>query len=332
MNKTFIIAEAGDNHNGDVRLAYELIDKAVEAGADCVKFQTFVTEEIISKQAKMAEYQKKNLGITESQFDMVKRLELSFSDFKKLKMYCEKKGIIFLSTPFDLLSIDFLDSIGQKFWKIPSGEITNLPYLIKIAETQKDIILSTGMANIEEIETAFNILKKHGAGKISILHCTTEYPAPLGEVNLRAINTIAERFCVDVGYSDHTEGILIPIAAVAMGAKIIEKHFTLDKTMPGPDHKASLEPDELKMMIENIRKLEAAMGDGIKRPSYSEQKNIVVARKSIVAKRDIKGGELLNENNLGIKRPGMGISPMKWFDVIGTRAKKDFKEDELIEL
>lgn len=332
MNKTFIIAEAGDNHNGDVRLAYELIDKAVEAGADCVKFQTFVTEEIISKQAKMAEYQKKNLGITESQFDMVKRLELSFSDFKKLKMYCEKKGIIFLSTPFDLLSIDFLDSIGQKFWKIPSGEITNLPYLIKIAETQKDIILSTGMANIEEIETAFNILKKHGAGKISILHCTTEYPAPLGEVNLRAINTIAERFCVDVGYSDHTEGILIPIAAVAMGAKIIEKHFTLDKTMPGPDHKASLEPDELKMMIENIRKLEAAMGDGIKRPSYSEQKNIVVARKSIVAKRDIKGGELLNENNLGIKRPGMGISPMKWFDVIGTRAKKDFKEDELIEI
>ena len=332
MNKTFIIAEAGDNHNGDVRLAYELIDKAVEAGADCVKFQTFVTEEIISKQAKMAEYQKKNLGITESQFDMVKRLELSFSDIKKLKMYCEKKGIIFLSTPFDLLSIDFLDSIGQKFWKIPSGEITNLPYLIKIAETQKDIILSTGMANIEEIETAFNILKKHGAGKISILHCTTEYPAPLGEVNLRAINTIAERFCVDVGYSDHTEGILIPIAAVAMGAKIIEKHFTLDKTMPGPDHKASLEPDELKMMIENIRKLEAAMGDGIKRPSYSEQKNIVVARKSIVAKRDIKGGELLNENNLGIKRPGMGISPMKWFDVIGTRAKKDFKEDELIEI
>ena len=332
MNKTFIIAEAGDNHNGDVRLAYELIDKAVEAGADCVKFQTFVTEEIISKQAKMAEYQKKNLGITESQFDMVKRLELSFSDIKKLKMYCEKKGIIFLSTPFDLLSIDFLDSIGQKFWKIPSGEITNLPYLIKIAETQKDIILSTGMANIEEIETAFNILKKHGAGKISILHCTTEYPAPLGEVNLRAINTIAERFCVDVGYSDHTEGILIPIAAVAMGAKIIEKHFTLDRNMVGPDHIASLEPDELKMMIENIRKLEAAMGDGIKRPSYSEQKNIVVARKSIVAKRDIKGGELLNENNLGIKRPGMGISPMKWFDVIGTRAKKDFKEDELIEI
>lgn len=331
MGKTFIIAEAGDNHNGDIRLAYQLIDAAVEAGADCVKFQTFITDEIISQQAEMAEYQKKNIGVTESQYDMVKKLELSFTDFRNLKDYCDKKGIMFLSTPFDLQSIDFLNTLNLKFWKIPSGEITNLPYLMKIAQTKKEVILSTGMATMEEIEAAVNILKKNGTKKINILHCTTEYPAPLDEVNLRAINTIADRFHVDVGYSDHTEGILIPIAAVAMGATIIEKHFTLDKTMPGPDHKASLEPQELKSMIANIRMLENAMGDGVKRPSLSEQKNIFVARKSIVARENISEGDIFNESNLAIKRPGNGVSPMKWFDLLGTKAKRNYEKDELIE-
>ena len=330
MGKTFIIAEAGDNHNGDIRLAYQLIDAAVEAGADCVKFQTFITDEIVSQQAEMAEYQKKNIGVTESQYDMVKKLELSFTDFRNLKDYCDKKGIMFLSTPFDLQSIDFLDTLNLKFWKIPSGEITNLPYLIKIAQTKKEVILSTGMATMDEIEAALNVLQKNGTKKINILHCTTEYPAPLEEVNLRAINTIADYFHVDVGYSDHTEGILIPIAAVAMGATIIEKHFTLDKTMPGPDHKASLEPQELKLMIANIRMLESAMGDGVKRPSLSEQKNIFVARKSIVARENISAGDIFNESNLAIKRPGNGISPMKWFDLLGSKAKRNYEKDELI--
>ena len=330
MGKTFIIAEAGDNHNGDIRLAYQLIDAAVEAGADCVKFQTFITDEIVSQQAEMAEYQKKNIGVTESQYDMVKKLELSFTDFRNLKDYCDKKGIMFLSTPFDLQSIDFLDTLNLKFWKIPSGEITNLPYLIKIAQTKKEVILSTGMATMDEIEAAVNVLQKNGTKKINILHCTTEYPAPLEEVNLRAINTIADYFHVDVGYSDHTEGILIPIAAVAMGATIIEKHFTLDKTMPGPDHKASLEPQELKLMIANIRMLESAMGDGVKRPSLSEQKNIFVARKSIVARENISAGDIFNESNLAIKRPGNGISPMKWFDLLGSKAKRNYEKDELI--
>lgn len=332
MKRVFVIAEAGDNHNGDVNLAYKLIDSAVDAGADCVKFQTFITEEIISKYAEMAEYQKKNVGSDESQFEMVKKLELSFANFRNLKAYCDKKGIMFLSTPFDLQSIEFLESIGISLWKIPSGEITNLPYLIKIAKTKKDIILSTGMANMEEISIALNVLRKNGAGKITVLHCTTEYPAPLSEVNLTAMNTIRDQFEVEVGYSDHTAGILIPIAAVAMGASIIEKHFTLDKNMPGPDHKASLEPAELKMMVDNIRKLELAMGDGIKQATPSEKNNISIARKSIVARRDIHKGETLDENNLAVKRPGTGISPMKWFDVIGLEAKRNFKKDELIEI
>lgn len=332
MKKTFIIAEAGDNHNGKIELAYKLIDKAVEAGADCVKFQTFVTEEVISKNAKMADYQIANTQIEESQYDMVKKLELSFDDFRKLKAYCDEKKILFLSTPFDLKSIDFLDSLDLPMWKIPSGEITNLPYLVKIARTGKDIILSTGMATISEVEAAINVLKDNGAGAITLLHCTTEYPAPVDEVNLLAMKTMEDYFSLKVGYSDHTKGILVPIIAVALGAEIIEKHFTLDKNMEGPDHKASLEPAELKEMISNIRTLEYSLGTGEKVPSASEKKNINIARKSIVARRNIKKGETFSEENLAVKRPGNGISPMKWFEVIETKAKRDFDEDEIIEI
>lgn len=331
MKKTFIIAEAGDNHNGDFDTAIKLVDAAVEAGADCVKFQTFITENVISKFAEKADYQKENTGSNESQFDMVKKLELSFEQFRAIKQYCEKRGILFLSTPFDLDSISFLEEINIPFWKIPSGEITNLPYLEKIARTGKKIILSTGMSTMDEIKNAIEILKKNGSGEITLLHCNTEYPTPFKDVNLLAMKTLQETFQVNVGYSDHTQGIEIPIAAVAMGATVIEKHFTLDKNMEGPDHKASLEPNELKQMVVSIRNIEQAVGNGIKQPSPSEKKNIDIARKSIVAKCDIKKGEVLSEDNLYIKRPGNGISPMRWYDIIGTKAVRDFKEDELIE-
>jgi N,N'-diacetyllegionaminate synthase len=330
QKKVFIIAEAGDNHNGDYDTALKLVDKAVEAGADCVKFQTFVTERVISKLAEKADYQKESTGTGESQYEMVKKLELSFEQFRQIKKYCEQKKIIFLSTPFDLESIDFLQEIDIPFWKIPSGEITNLPYLEKIAHTGKDIIMSTGMCTMEEIQKAIDILKKNGAGKITLLHCNTEYPTPYEDVNLRAMKTMAETFGVEVGYSDHTKGIEVPIAAVAMGAVVIEKHFTLDKNMPGPDHKASLEPDELKQMIQSVRNIEKALGSSEKKPSTSEIKNIDIARKSIVAKKAIKKGEELTEDNLDIKRPGNGISPMYWYDLLGTKAVKDFSEDELI--
>lgn len=330
QKKVFIIAEAGDNHNGDYDTALKLVDKAVEAGADCVKFQTFVTEQVISKLAEKADYQKESTGTGESQYEMVKKLELSFEQFRQIKKYCEQKKIIFLSTPFDLESIDFLQEIDIPFWKIPSGEITNLPYLEKIAHTGKDIIMSTGMCTMEEIQKAIDILKKNGAGKITLLHCNTEYPTPYEDVNLRAMKTMAETFGVEVGYSDHTKGIEVPIAAVAMGAVVIEKHFTLDKNMPGPDHKASLEPDELKQMIQSVRNIEKALGSSEKKPSTSEIKNIDIARKSIVAKKAIKKGEELTEDNLDIKRPGNGISPMYWYDLLGTKAVKDFSEDELI--
>ncbi|MEE1250762.1 MAG: N-acetylneuraminate synthase [Lachnospiraceae bacterium] len=332
MEHVFIIAEAGDNHNGNFDLALQLVDKAVEAGADCVKFQTFVTENVVSKFAEKAEYQKENTGADENQYEMIKKLELSFDQFREIQAYCQKKGIIFLSTPFDLDSIDFLQEINIPFWKIPSGEITNLPYLIRIAKTGKDIILSTGMSTMEEIASALDILKCNGAGKITLLHCNTEYPTPYEDVNLRAMKTLKDTFQVPVGYSDHTQGIEVPIAAVASGACVIEKHFTLDKTMEGPDHKASLEPDELKNMVSAIRNIEKAMGAEEKFPTKSEKKNITIARKSIVAKCDIKKGEQLTEDNLYVKRPGDGISPMKWFDVIGTTAIRNFKEDELIEL
>ena len=332
MGKTFIIAEAGDNHNGDIELAYRLVDKAVEAGADCVKFQTFVTEELVSRKAEKAEYQQRETGNNESQFEMIKKLELSFDAFKKLQKYSEERGILFLSTPFDHLSIQFLSSSDIPYFKIPSGEITNFPYLVQVAKTGKDIIMSTGMAELKEIEEAICVLKQHGAGEISLLHCNTEYPTPMEDVNLRAMLTLKEKFGVRVGYSDHTQGIEVPIAAVALGAEIIEKHFTLDRNMEGPDHKASLEPDELKAMVTAIRNIENALGNGIKTASNSEKKNKEIARKSIVARKRILQGEILSEENLAVKRPGNGISPMRWTEVIGTKAKRIFEEDEMIEL
>ena len=328
-NKVFIIAEAGDNHNGKIDLAFKLVDNAKEAGADAVKFQTFKTEEIICKNAQMAEYQKKNLGIEETQFEMVKKLELSFDEFKELKKYCDDKGIQFLSTAFDIPSAEFLNNLDLPLFKIPSGEITNLPLLRKINSFKKDIILSTGMANLDEIQAALYVLKDC---RVSLLHCTTEYPCPYDSVNMNAMLTLKEIFGLEVGYSDHTKGIEIPVMAVSMGAKIIEKHFTLDKNMEGPDHKASLEPDELKDMVSAIRNVEKAFGSGVKEPQDAEKKNIDIARKSIVARCDIKKGETFTEENLTTKRPGNGISPMRWDEFIGTVAMKDFKVDELIKV
>ncbi len=263
---------------------------------------------------------------------MVQKLELSFEDFSKLNDYCKVKEIEFMSTAFDFDSIDFLDSLEMGTWKIPSGDITNLPYLIKIAKLNKPVILSTGMSTMEDIRCAIKALKENGAAELTVLHCTTEYPTPYEDVNLRAMNTIKEEFNVNVGYSDHTKGIEVPIAAVALGATVIEKHFTLDRNMEGPDHKASLEPNELKAMVDSIRHIELALGNGMKQPAESEKKNMAVARKSIIASKDIKAGEIFTENNLTVKRPGTGISPMRWFDVIGKCALRDFEEDELIEL
>ncbi|EAI9960573.1 N-acetylneuraminate synthase [Campylobacter coli] len=333
MKKVLIIAEAGVNHNGDINLAKKLIEVASEAGADFVKFQTFVAENCISKNAKKAEYQLRTTSQEENQLDMIKKLELSRHDHDVLIEHCEKCNIKFLSTAFDLEGIDLLIKLGIDIFKIPSGEITNLPYLRKIAQLNKNIILSTGMATLGEIEQALGILEKNGTNreKITILHCNSEYPTPFEDVNLKAMQTIKEAFKVDVGYSDHTLGITIPIAAVAMGACVIEKHFTLDKSMKGPDHLASLEPDELKVMVKSIRELEQAFGDGVKIPSKSESKNKDIGRKSIVAIAPIKKGEIFTEKNLGVKRPGYGISPMDWDDVIRQVAKRDFDIDELIE-
>lgn len=327
----YIIAEAGVNHNGSFELACKLIDSAKAAGVDCIKFQTFKSKNLVSRNAQKAEYQKATTGDS-SQQDMLKSLELSYEEFSKLKKYCDQQEICFLSTPFDFESIDFLNSIDMPFWKIPSGEVTNLPYLIALAKTEKPVLMSTGMCNIIEIETAIKILKNNGTKEIKLLHCNTEYPTPFEDVNLKAMQTMRERFGLEVGYSDHTKGIEIPIAAVALGASIIEKHFTLDHNMKGPDHKASLEPDELAAMVSSIRNIEKAIGTGNKVPSQSEKKNIIVARKSIVAKTNIKAGEKLTEDNITVKRPGTGISPMKWFDVIGSIAIRNFEEDELIEL
>ncbi len=330
--RIMVIAEAGVNHNGDLALAKEMIDAVGETGADIVKFQTFKAENAVSRFAAKADYQALTTGATESQLDMVKKLELLPEWHIELIECCHRAGVQFLSTPFDLQSIDILQDAGMPFWKIPSGEITNLPYLLKIAQTGKPVILSTGMCTLEEVRTTVEILKSNGAGAITVLHCTTEYPAPYADVNLRAMDTIRRELSVDVGYSDHTLGIEVPIAAVAMGATVIEKHFTLDKTMEGPDHRASLEPDEFRAMVRAIRNIEAAMGDGVKRVSPSEAKNMKIARKSIVANRDIKAGEVFTEENLAAKRPGNGISPMRWHEVLGQRAARDFVEDELIEL
>lgn len=328
----FIIAEAGVNHNGSIELAKKLVDAAKDAGADCVKFQTYITKNIVSRNALKAEYQKQQTKAEESQHDMLKRLELSFDDFIELNKYCKSKDIEFMSTAFDFDSIDFLKSLEMGTWKIPSGDITNLPYLLKIAKLNAPVIISTGMSTMEDIGSAIQALKNHGSGNLTVLHCTTEYPTPYDEVNLMAMNTIKEKFGVSIGYSDHTKGIEVAIAAVALGATVIEKHFTLSRDMEGPDHKASLEPDELRVMIDSIRHIELALGNGIKKPTDSERKNMSVARKSIIAKKDIKVGEIFSEENITVKRPGDGISPMKWFDVIGKTATRDFKEDELIEL
>lgn len=332
MNKTFIIAEAGVNHNGSLELAKRLIDAAVAAGADAVKFQTFKAANVVSKQAPKADYQKQSTGEAESQFEMIRKLELDVAAHRELMSYCADKNILFLSTPFDHDSIELLSELGLEIYKIPSGEITNLPYLRHIGKLQKQVILSTGMANIGEIEAALDVLLNAGTPRdsITVLHANTEYPTPMQDVNLRAMQTIAATFKVDVGYSDHTLGIEVPIAAVAMGAVMIEKHFTLDKTMEGPDHQASLEPHELKAMVSAIRNIEQALGSGIKQASASEAKNRAIARKSLVAKRNIGKGEIFSAENVAAKRPGTGISPMRWDEVIGQPAPRDYREDELL--
>lgn len=332
--KVIIIAEAGVNHNGSYELAIKMVDEAKRAGADYVKFQTAKPELVISTFAPKAEYQKETTGAAESQLEMCKAIHLPLTDYKPLKEYCDKVGIGFMSTPFDLVSIDVLEPLDMDYYKIPSGEITNLPYLRKIASKHRPVILSTGMCEVEEVEAALQVLEQGGVKRsdIIVLHCNTEYPTPMADVNLRAMDDLRRSLGVEVGYSDHTKGIEVPIAAVALGATVIEKHFTLDKTMEGPDHKASLEPDELKAMVDAIRNIEQALGDGHKHVSPSERKNMDIARKSIVATRDIRKGEVLTEENITTKRPGNGISPMRWDSVIGTTAIRDFGYDELIEM
>lgn len=333
-NRTLIIAEAGVNYNGCLELAKKMVYTAKECGADIVKFQTAKAELLMSRYAQKADYQKKTTDAYESQLEMCRKILLPYEDFYYLKELCEEVGIAFLSTPFELESIDFLRSLSMDTWKIPSGEITNLPYLEKIGSFNQKVILSTGMCRLEEVAAAIDILTNSGTdrNKISLLHCTTEYPAPYESVNLRAMITLKKNFRLQTGYSDHTPGITIPIAAVAMGAEIIEKHFTLDKQMEGPDHKASLDPIELKSMISAIRNVEAALGTGEKVPSECEKKNMAIARKSLVAKRAIRKGEIFSEDNITAKRPGNGVSPMYWYEVLGTRALHDFSEDELIEI
>ncbi len=333
MNKTLIIAEAGVNHNGSIEMAKQLIDAAAVAGVDYVKFQTFKTEKLVTKDAKQAEYQQRNAA-EDSQYAMLQKLELSEAQHEELIIYCMQKEVRFLSTAFDLESIEYLHSLNLGLWKIPSGEITNYPYLKKIAQYGEPVIMSTGMCSMDDVEQALNVLLKNGLTKeqISLLHCNTEYPTPMQDVNLKAMLQLRDEFGIKVGYSDHTKGIEVPIAAVALGAEVIEKHFTIDRTLPGPDHKASLEPNELKAMVDAIRNIEQALGDGKKHVSASEEKNMAIARKSIVAAKDIKKGEFLTEDNLTTKRPGSGIYPMRWEEVIGTKAIRDFKEDELVEI
>ncbi|MFH2067770.1 MAG: N-acetylneuraminate synthase [Pseudomonadota bacterium] len=333
-HKTFIIAEAGVNHNGDPELAGKMIDAAIEAGADAVKFQTFRAEMLVNRNTPKAEYQLKTTKSEESQYEMIKRLELDEKTHRILLNHCKLKNIVFLSTPFDLVSIDLLNDLGLEIFKIPSGEITNLPYLRKIGMLRKQIILSTGMTDLGEIEDAIDVLLKAGTTlkDITILHCNTEYPTPVIDVNLNAMLTIKAAFPgIHIGYSDHSLGIEIPIAAVAMGAEVIEKHFTLDKTMEGPDHKASLLPGELKEMIRAIRNVEKALGNGIKKPSPSEVKNKTICRKSIVAKQSIAVGEAFTEHNLSVKRPGTGLSPMQWDQIVGRKSSRYYQKDDLIE-
>lgn len=336
MRHVTIIAEAGVNHNGSLEMAKQLVDKAVEAGVDYVKFQTFKASKLVTKSAKQAEYQQKNIGKGEdSQYQMLKKLELSPEDHEILIAYCKERGIKFFSTAFDFDSIEYLHSLGLGIWKIPSGEVTNYPFLKCIAAYNEKTILSTGMCDMQDVRNAVEALYKNGLSKenLILLHCNTEYPTPFEDVNLRAMLALEDEFKVEVGYSDHTKGIEVPIAAVALGATVIEKHFTLDRTLPGPDHKASLEPDELKAMVSAIRNIEKAIGgDGTKHISESERKNMTIARKSIVAACDIKAGEVLTEQNLTVKRPGNGVSPMCWEKVVGTKAIRNFVEDEIIEV
>ena len=355
MNKTYIIAEAGVNHNGSLKMARELVDSAAEAGADAVKFQTFTAENVISKNAPKAEYQKESTGSKESQLEMVKKLELSEADHKALIQHCQKRKIQFLSTPFDLASVDLLSkTLDLPRLKIPSGEITNAPLLLKVAQTQKPIIVSTGMSLLGEVEAALGVLafgytsesapslrafqdayvsyegQKALKENVTLLHCTTEYPAPFTEVNLSAMETLSQAFGLPVGFSDHTPGIAIPIAAVARGAVLIEKHFTLNRELPGPDHQASLEPDELKDMVHAIRQVEQALGSPVKAPTASELKNKVIARKSLVARCAIQKGEVFTTENLCCKRPGNGFSPMHYWEKIGNTSVKNYQEDDLI--
>ena len=330
MNRVFIIAEAGVNHNGSIDNAIKLIDEASRCGVDAIKFQTFKAEKLVCKNAQKAEYQINNSEIEENQFEMLKKLELDMDTHKILIEHCSQKNIMFLSTPFDLDSIDELESLGMPIFKIPSGEITNYPYLKKVASLRKPIIISTGISTLGEIEEALNILYENNAEDITVLHCNTEYPTLMEDVNLRAMKTIESAFKVKVGYSDHTNGIEISIAAVALGASIIEKHFTLDKNMIGPDHKSSLNPVELEQMVKSIRNIELALGDGVKKPSKSELKNKNVVRKSIVADRSIKKGDIILESDITVKRPANGISPMRWNEVIGSIAAKNYEKDEFI--
>ncbi len=332
--KTLIIAEAGVNHNGDIELAKQLIAAAKAAGADIVKFQTFKTAKLVTKTAEKASYQKGTTDADESQYAMIRKLELSRADHEVLIEECRRQGIGFFSTAFDTDSFDMLVDMGLDQVKIPSGELTNLPLLRYMTRLGMPVMVSTGMATMGEIEAALSVIEQAGTPRhlITVLHCTTEYPAPMADVNLRAMLSIKTALGVEVGYSDHTKGIEIPVAAVALGARVIEKHFTLDRTMPGPDHQASLEPYELKAMVDAIRNVEIALGDGVKRPSASELKNKSIARKSLVAIRAIKAGEIFNADNIGTKRPGTGISPMRWDEVIGQVARRNFAADELIDL
>ena len=333
-NQTLIIAEAGVNHNGDLALAKQLIERAAEAGADLVKFQTFNADRQVTRTAEKAVYQTQTTSIEESQHEMLRRLELNTEMHHELIEHCALHNIGFFSTGFDIESIDLLLSLGQDFFKIPSGEMTNLPYLRHIGQLGKTVILSTGMASLGEVESAIDALEQAGTPRanITVLHCTTEYPTPMGEVNLRAMQSMHTAFGVKVGYSDHTPGIEVSIAAVAMGASVIEKHFTLDRNLPGPDHQASLEPEELAAMVSAIRNIEVALGDGVKRLTPSEARNAPVMRKSLLASQAIKTGEIFSASNITATRPGTGISPMRWDDVIGRTASRDFGEDELIEL
>jgi len=331
QDKIFIIAEAGVNHNGDLQLAKRLVDAAVETGADAVKFQTFKAERVVAAAAERAEYQKKNMPFKdETQFTMLKRLELGFEDFRELKSYCDWRGIIFLSSPFDLESIDFLDELGVPYFKIPSGEITNLPFLRRIGRKHRPVILSTGMSTLGEVEEAVNILRGAGTEELTLLHCTTSYPAPPEEVNLRAMLTLNKAFGLPVGYSDHTMGFAVPVAAAALGVSVIEKHLTLSCQMEGPDHKASLEPDEFKSMVDAVRMVEKSLGDGLKKPAPNELKIMPAVRRSIVAAREIRAGEKITEECLTVKRPGTGISPMHWDLLPGREARCDIPADTVL--